>query len=184
MPQSIMTKTYALYLRMGIIPRIVRGNWKDGDYMYSHYYDDVQYTIDDFGDYEIDIDATYLLDCLEAREMLISRHHALIKEVYNYIKTKTKTHIWVRVNAGAQLNCTFGDNLGEVAHLRLDFVDDERKQEAVQRLQELLGIEVEVDFDRDNFTLIISDAESLEMFKEYENPSIEVVFLGDLKGGH
>lgn len=70
---SVMTKTFAKYLRLGIIPRTVRGNWQDGDYMYSLYHDSVQYTIDDYGDYEIDSDVTYLLDCLDARSRVIEK---------------------------------------------------------------------------------------------------------------
>ena len=44
-----MTKTFAKYLRLGITPRPIRGNWKDGNYIYSSYHGDVQYGSYDTG---------------------------------------------------------------------------------------------------------------------------------------
>lgn len=187
MPQSLMTKTFAKYLRMGIIPRTVRGNWKDGDYMYSLYHKDVQYTIDDMGDYEIDSDVSYILECLEARDIMIERNHAIIASVYEAAKAKLKTDVWVRVGSGQQLNCTFGDKQGEFAHLMMDFIDPAAFEEAVSRLKKLIGDQVGVEPDftpAENFVLMVTGKDNNFIFKDFNHPEVDVLFLDDIEGGH
>ena len=175
---SYMTNTFAKYLRLGITPRPVRGNWIDGDYMYSIYHDDVQYTIDDLGDYEIDGDVSLILECLEAHEMIIERHHTLVKEIYELIKDHLQKDIWVCVGMGMQLHCTFGDNKGAFSHLMLDFINPEKFQQAVDKLKNLIGEEFAADFEEVNkFVLMVTDKDKFEIFKNYHNPTVDVVNL-------
>lgn len=187
MPQSRMTKTFAKYLRMGIIPRTVRGNWKDGDYMYSLYHDNVQYAIDDMGDYEIDSDVSYILDCLEAREVMIDRHHEIISAIYNQAKSKIGSDVWVRVGCGQQLNCTFGDRDGEFAHFMMDFIDPAAFEEAVSRLKKLIGQQTgeEPEFTpAENFVLMITGQGNGFIFEDFSHPKVDVLYLDDIEGGH
>jgi hypothetical protein len=183
---SVMTKTFAKYLRLGIIPRTVRGNWQDGDYMYSLYHDSVQYTIDDYGDYEIDSDVTYLLDCLDARSRVIEKNHTLIKEIYEYIQKYEQTDIWVRVNAGMQLSATFGSEDGVIATLMLDFVDKERFDQIVDGVKKLMrqnGENTNVSLP-DGYFLVVQDRQYYDMF-ENSPPfceDIEIHFIDGYDG--
>lgn len=186
MPQSRMTKTFAKYLRMGIIPRTVRGNWKDGDYMYSLYHDDVQYSIDDMGDYEIDSDVSYILECIDTRNLIIERHHKIISEIYFCAKEKLDTDIWVRVGSGQQLNCTFGCSDGEFAHLMMDFIDPAIFDAAVEQFKKLLGEQFgeEPDFTpADNFVLMVGHENNF-IFENFSHPKIDVLNIDDIEGGH
>lgn len=183
---SVMTKTFAKYLRLGIIPRTVRGNWQDGDYMYSLYHDSVQYTIDDYGDYEIDSDVTYLLDCLDARSRVIEKNHTLIKEIYEYIQKYEQADIWVRVNAGMQLSATFGSEDGVIATLMLDFVDKERFDQIVDDVKKLMrqnGENTNVSLP-DGYFLVVQDRQYYDMF-ENSPPfceDIEIHFIDGYDG--
>jgi glycogen debranching enzyme len=187
MPQSLMTKTFAKYLRMGIIPRKVRGNWKDGDYMYSLYHDNVQYTIDDMGDYEIDSDVSYILDCLDARDLMIERNHEVISAVYNYAKSTIGSDVWVRVGCGQQLNCTLGDRDGEFAHFVMDFVNPSAFDEAVskikKKIKEQIGEEPEFT-PSENFVLMITGQGNGFIFEGFSHPKVDVLNLDDIEGGH
>lgn len=179
---SLMTKTFTKYLRLGIIPRLVRGNWMDGDYMYSIYHDDVQYTIDDMGDYEIDGDVSYILECLESRDLIIERHHDLVKSIYDFVRKKTGKEVWVRVDSGIQLNCTFGDSTGELAQLMLGFIDPEQYNAAVDELKAIIAKEtgIEPDFEpASKFVLLTSGEKVYEMFEDFEHEQVEVLNIDD-----
>lgn len=180
---SVMTNTYTKYLRMGIVPRTVRGNWKDGDYMYSIYHDAVQYTIDDMGDYEIDGDITYILECLEARRMIIERNHDLVCDIYNHLKNNLGTDIWVRVDGGAQLNCCFGDSRGAIGTLLMDFIDPQQFTAAIEKIRNLLGAEfgdIPPDYEKlMKFALIVEECE-LKLFNDFHNPLVEVFNINDM----
>jgi hypothetical protein len=187
MPQSRMTKTFAKYLRMGIIPRTVRSNWKDGDYMYSLYHNEVQYAIDDMGDYEIDIDVSYILECLDNRDLIIKRHHSIVQAVYAEAKSKLGDEVWVRIGTGQQLNCTFGNHAGEFAHLILDYIDPEEFDKEVKRLKTLIATQIGVEpmFEPiENFALMIMGNDNAFIFEDFSHPDIEIVFLDDIDGGH
>lgn len=184
---SVMTKTFAKYLRLGIVPRTVRGNWKDGDYMYSLYHDKVQYTIDDYGDYEIDNDITYLMDCLDARTRVIEKNHVLIKEIYYYIQKHEQTDIWVRVNAGMQLSATFGNENGVIATLMLDFVDREKFDNVVAEIKDLMrknGENPNVALPEGYF-LVVQDREYYDMFDKAPpfSEDIEIHFIDGFDDG-
>lgn len=180
---SYMTKTFAKYLRLGITPRPVRGNWKDGDYMYSIYHDDVQYTIDDMGDYEIDSDVSYILECLQARDLIIERNHDVVRCVYDHLVKYFDTDIWVRVNSGIQLTCSFGDRDGVFAHLSMDFVNAADYEAAVNKFKKMIknvpGFEdAEVP---DGFVMMIVSPNKSQAFDEFEHPKIKVLNIGDSK---
>ena len=176
-----MTKTFAKYLRLGIVPRPVRGNWKDGDYMYSIYHDDVQYTIDDMGDYEIDTDVSYILECLQTRELIIERNHDVVRSVYDHLAHYLDTDIWVRVNSGIQLTCSFGDRDGVFAHLSMDFVNESDYNAAVNKFKQLVnnipGFEdAEVP---DGFIMMVIDSNKLHAFDSFDHPKIKVLNVGE-----
>ncbi len=178
---SYMTKTFAKYLRLGITPRPVRGNWKDGDYMYSIYHDDVQYTIDDMGDYEIDTDVSYILECLQARDLIIERNHDVVRSVYDHLVRYFDNDIWVRVNSGIQLTCSFGDRDGVFAHLSMDFVNEADYNAAVNKFKQLVnnipGFEdAEVP---DGFIMMVIDSDKLQAFDSFEHPKIKVLNVGE-----
>lgn len=178
---SYLTKTFAKYLRLGVIPRIVRGNWKDGDYMYSVYHNDVQYTIDDMGDYEIDSDISYILDCLHARDLIIERNHDVVREVYEHLIDVLDDDVWVRVNTGLQLSCTFGDRSGVFAHLLMDFADERDYEAAVNKFKEVLKRSSDFDGDfepPDDFVLMVTSKSKLELFEDFEHPKIKVLNVG------
>lgn len=180
---SFLTNTFAKYLRLGVIPRPVRGNWKGGEFMYSFYHDDVQYTIDDDGDYEYYANVDYILECLEARDIIIQRNHDIVRAVYEYLVNELDTDIWVRVGSGMQLNCTFGDSHGEFAHLMMDFVDPEKFDDAVEKLRALITEEtgLEPDFEPvTNFVLMVVDKENIELFDKFEHPKVDVINLDDM----
>lgn len=179
---SYMTKTFAKYLRLGVVPRPVRGNWKDGDYMYSIYHDDVQYTIDDMGDYEIDSDVSYILQCLKARDLIIDRNHDVVRFVYEYLVNFFDDNVWVRVNSGIQLSCSFGDRDGIFAHLSMDFVNQDDYERAVDKFKQMIknlpGFdEVEVP---DGFVMMVTDQRKLHAFDEFNHPKIKVLNIGDI----
>ena len=174
---SHMTHTFARYLRLGIIPRTVRGNWKGGLLMYSFYHDDVQYTIDDDGDYEYDKNIDYIMQCLEARDLIIERNHGVVREIYEYLKKELSTDIWVRVGAGRQLNCTFGDSNGEIAHFLMDFIDPSQFDEAVERLRSFMADNEREFCPITNFVLMVIDKDNLSLFDAYENDKVDVLSL-------
>lgn len=176
---SVMTNTYAKYLRMGIVPRTVRGNWRGGEHMYSIYHKNVQYCIDDMGDYEFDADDSYIMECLKARDMIIERNHELVCDIYTHIKTKLDTDVWVRVNSGLQLNCTFGDYRGSISSLMMDFVEPELFNEAVEKLRRIFGDELGniPDFQpASGYVMAVSGCD-MSLFNGFSNPLVEILNL-------
>ncbi|AQW88591.1 hypothetical protein FDH34_gp066 [Serratia phage BF] len=181
---SLMTKTFAKYLRLGITPRPVRGNWKDGDYMYSIYHGDVQYAIDDTGDYEIDHDVDYILDCLQSRATIIDRNHKLISEIYEHLMGVLDTDIWVRVGVGMQLNVVFGSVDGEIATFMMDFEDMEAFNKLVEEIKAQILEETNKEpivEQSDYFTLILHNRVDIKLFKGYYNPKVRIHFMDEFE---
>lgn len=182
---SVMTKTFAKYLRLGIIPRIVRGNDKDGEYMYSIYHDDVQYCIDDCGDYELDNDMDCILESLHARELIIERNHEVVKEIYDFLSTElSTTDIWVRVGTGMQLNVSFGTYYGEIAVLLMDFIDHNDFEKIVDEIKETLfkGKKIPENIVSEQFVIMANGEENVNVFKNYKNDKIKVFNIDDYYG--
>ncbi len=175
---GFMSKTFAKYLRLGLTPRPVRGNWRGGEDMYSLWHGSIQYCIDDWGDYENDSNPTYLLECINMRSVIIERNNKIVAEVFSYLQERLSTDIWVRVNGGSQLNCTFGDSTGPLAHLLMDFIDRESFDSAIERVK---GFITDIDCShieyQEKFMLMITSVDSSEIFKYYTNPDIDVVLL-------
>lgn len=175
---SVMTKTFAKYLRLGIIPRIVRGNWKDGDYMYSIYHDNVQYCIDDCGDYEIDSSIDYILESLETRTDIIRTNHRLIKEIYEFLQDVYQTDIWVRVNPGMQLSASFGNSNGEIGVLMMDFVDTDKYDELLKEIKKSIGTDADIKLP-EGYVLIVNDLETYEIFDKAPpfSKDVDILFI-------
>lgn len=181
---SLITKTFTKYLRLGILPRLVRGNWEDGDYMYSIYHDDVQYTIDDAGHYEIYNDVDYILDCLHSRTTIIERNHAFISGIYKHLMDVMSTDIWVRVGVGMQLNVVFGSEHGEIATFMMDFEDIEAFNELVEEIKSQIFEETNkepVVEPSDYFTLILHNRTDIKLFKGYYNSKVSIHFMDEFE---
>ena len=173
-----LSKTFAKYLRLGVVPRLVSGNWKDGDYMYSVYHDDVQYTIDDMGDYELDLDISYILDCLHARDLIIERNHAIVRNVYEHLVDVLDDDVWVRVNSGIQLSCTFGDRNGAFAHFLMDFAEQKDFEAVIDKFKKVLNSSSEFAGDfvpPDDFVIMVTSKSKLALFDNFEHPKIKVL---------
>ncbi|SOK58867.1 hypothetical protein [Yersinia phage fHe-Yen9-03] len=181
---SLMTKTFAKYLRLGITPRPVRGNWKDGDYMYSIYHDEVQYAIDDMGDYEIDLDIEHILECLNARETIIDRNHVIVRELYEHFMSVFDTDIWVRVGIGMQLSVVFGSVHGEFATFMMDFVDMDKFNQIVAEIREKILSETDKEpeiLPSEYYTLILHNREDIKLLDGYFNSKVHVYFMDEFE---
>lgn len=174
---KLMTKTFAKYLRLGILPRPVRGNWEDGEYMYSVYHDDVQYTIDDEGDYENTSNVDYILECLHARRLIINRNHDIVREVHQKLSDSLKDDVWVRVGVGMQLHVVFGCKSGEIATLLMDFEDDEQFQALVAEIKEMVfkeTNEIPEVHNSEYFALVLHERSDRKLLNGYFNKKVRI----------
>lgn len=72
------------------------------------------------------------------RALMIARHHAKIRAVYEYCAALGVGDIWVLSGGGAQLQAFFGNSTGYLAILYLD-MEDLRQQEGQAGYLKLIG---------------------------------------------
>lgn len=180
---TMMSNTFAKYLRLGFLPRTVRGDWDNESLMYSFYQDNIQYTIDDGGDYENDNDASYMVTCLKNREMIIERNHEIVTKVDAFIKKQFGNDVWALVGAGPQLHVSFGNKDGIIAALLMDFISPEHFQEFKRKITDVLFANTapddipEID-ELDHFILAVYKEEYDAFFTSFNVEGIELQLNG------
>ena len=169
-------KTYTKYLRKGITLRPVRGNHQYGDFMFSFYHDNVQYTLDDSGDYEEGGgDDEYMDMLISSLAMIIERHHSTVKNVYNYIQKAYNSDVWVRAESGEQLRVTFGNEDGFICSLCLTYVDATALDELNEQLREEVGDESAQLINDGVFYLYPNNEKHNQYFKQLRVENVHVV---------
>lgn len=122
------TDTYARYQRLGQSLRPVRGvQIEDQKFGYSYYHDNVQYVLNDFGEYENTHDSSdidKIIDNLE--EIINSARHDIVKTIFNHIQKQLHMPVWVEVSLDEQLAVAFGSSTGVIASLIMDFTSPEK----------------------------------------------------------
>lgn len=121
----------AVYREFGLTVTPPKGNCWFGKHMVCAEHEGVPYCMDAHGsgDYSHGV---------KHRELLIQRHHTLIKAVYDYCVGLDVGDIWVLSGGGAQLQAFFGNSTGYLAILYLD-MEDPSEQEALEEYLEACG---------------------------------------------
>ena len=83
-------------------------------------HDGVQYGLDDNGKYFLDNDKTKIENNIYQFQLISQHYHQRVKEVYDYLKTKTNDDIWAMVSSGQVF---FGHKDGYIAILYFDSGD-------------------------------------------------------------
>lgn len=122
------TDTYARYQRLGQSLRPVRGvQVEDQKYAYSYYHDNVQYVLNDFGEYEETHNSTDIDKIIDNLEDIVNSHrHGIVKTIYDHISNLLQLPVWVEVSTDEQLAVAFGSTSGVIANLIMDFTSPEK----------------------------------------------------------
>lgn len=105
------------YAKHGLSVVAPKGNCWFGEHMVACPHDGVQYALDAHGKPES------VLQGVRGRELIIERHHDLVKKVYDYCTTLGVGEIWVMCSGHWELSAYFGNSTGYLASLHLTHVD-------------------------------------------------------------
>lgn len=108
------------YKKFGITAEPVKGSCWHTSTMVAVNHDGVQYSVDDHGEYFKTNRKENIEHSIKHLELLRTHYHERIKEVYDYLKTKTDDDIWVMAGGGSQLQAFFGNKDGYIAILYFD----------------------------------------------------------------
>lgn len=106
-----------IYAAHGLAVTDPKGNSRWGKTMVCAAHDGVPYCMDCHGHPD---NASH---GVQHRALMIERHHARIKAVYDYCAALDVGDIWVLSGGGAQLQAFFGNHTGYLAILYLDMAD-------------------------------------------------------------
>lgn len=136
------------YADFGIEAEPLKGSCWHTATMVAINYDNVQYAVDDRGEYFLHNKKRSIEHAINHYQLLSTYYHTHIKEIYNYLKTKTTDDIWVMAGGGAQLQAFFGTKDGYIAILYLDMddyvsldVDDAEKAEIINKKKYSLSVQ-------------------------------------------
>jgi hypothetical protein len=120
----------ALYQKHGLSVTAPKGNSRWGQTMVCAEHDDVPYCMDAHGKADTDPEQLKrdVQHTVTRRALIIERHHAKIKAVYEYCQSLGVGDIWVMCGGGAQLQAFFGNQSGYLAILYLDLEDIESQE--------------------------------------------------------
>lgn len=94
---------------------------------------------------------------LHRRALIIERHHAKVKAVYEFCMSKNLGDIWVMCGGGAQLQVFFGNRSGYVAILYLDLEDMEEQKRMADYL---------VAVGNESHSLVVNGAQNDDYFED------------------
>lgn len=188
----ITSNTYYRYLRLGLAVRPVRGAFMSDDreheYAFAYPVEDVQYVLNDFGEFEETNDSTSLIEGVRNLELIVnSSRHEVVQQVLAFIRKHARkdAELWCQVGTEPQLQIIFGDDQGIIAQLVMDFSSyekfEEYKQKIIQSLIQL-GIEDENMPDIQDiaeFVLIPANEEHVELFESMNIPGVIVESFDD-----
>ncbi len=158
-----------LYAECGAEIFEVRGNTRARRTMIALPFDGVQYTIDSHIATKVnrplcsDVIASplkYLMPELRNLEMMVSRHHDLIKAAYEYTKDKTGGDIWVLSGGGSELQAFFGNETGYLGILYLS-----------SKLQDIV--------DENIVYKLVPEKKGTNLFDDLQNSNIEIDKIWD-----
>jgi hypothetical protein len=115
--------TAALYARHGLAVTLPKGGAWHTRTMVCAEHDGVPYCMDAHGD------PSRVAHGVAHRALMIARHHAKIRAVYEYCAALGVGDIWVLSGGGAQLQAFFGNTTGYLAILYLDMADLRQQQD-------------------------------------------------------
>jgi len=156
------------YSQLGIIAEPLKGSCWHTSTMVAVNHDGVQYSIDDRGEYFKTNNKEKVEHSLHHLELLRTHYHERVKEVYDYLKTKTDDDIWVMAGGGSQLQAFFGNKDGYIAILYLDMdtyikVGDTNATKA--RMIKTKDYTLSVQFEHNNHYFDDCTIENLEISK-------------------
>jgi hypothetical protein len=108
------------YEDFGVKAEPLKGSSWHTPTMVSINHDGVQYGLDDNGKYFLDNDKTRIENNIYQFQLISQHYHQRVKEVYDYLKTKTNDDIWAMVSGGQVF---FGHKDGYIAILYFDSGD-------------------------------------------------------------
>lgn len=114
----------ALYEKHGLSVEVPLGRCRFSTSLMSAPHDDVPYCVDDHDHFFIEGSLKSLIHATRQREQIINRHHAKIKDIYDYCVNLNVGDIWVMCGGGAQLQAFFGNNTGYLGILYMDMQDE------------------------------------------------------------
>lgn len=188
----ITSNTYYRYLRLGLAVRPVRGLFVSEDneqeYAFSYPVEDVQYVLNDFGEFEETNDSTSLMEGVRNLEMIVnSSRHEIVQQVLAFIRRHARKNadLWCQVGTEPQLQIIFGDDSGIIAQLVMDFSSPEKFEEYKQKIiQSLVQLGIEDEnmpeiADIEEFVLIPANEEHLDLFESMNIPGVIVERFDD-----
>jgi hypothetical protein len=108
------------YEDFGIKAEPLKGSSWHTPTMIAVNHDGVQYGLDDRGKYFLDNDKHPIEQAINQFQLISTHYHQRVKEVYDYLKTKTPDDIWAMVSGGQVF---FGNKDGYIAILYFDSGD-------------------------------------------------------------
>lgn len=183
----ITSNTYYRYLRLGLTVRPVRGRFvtqdKEQEFAFSYPVEDVQYVLNDFGEFEETGDSTSLLTGVRNLELIVnSSRHEIVQKILAFIRKHAREDVdlWCQVGSEPQLQILFGDDAGLIAQLVMDFSSEEKFEEYKQKIiQSLIQLGVDEDdmpdiADIEEFVLIPANDDHVELFNTINIPGVIV----------
>lgn len=184
------SNTYFRYLRLGLSLRPVRGycdDLEDFEYAWAVHCENVQYVLNDFGEFEKDNDATSMMNAIDNLDCIAnSDRHETVLAVQKYIESNLSKPVWCMVSTEEQLGITFGTEDGYVAQLIMDFSTEEKFISYRDKIYQALLLRSGISEDQvpeiapmKDFFLIPSDEKYDAMFYKMNVPGVIVEHFDD-----
>ena len=136
------------YEDFGITAEPLKGSCWHTPTMVAINHDGVQYGVDDKGKYFLDNDKKTIENNIHQFQLISTHYHQRVKEVYDYLKTKTNDDVWAMVSGSGQPQVFFGHKDGYIAILYFEpdnyvklGVDDSKKAEKISTKKYTLAIQ-------------------------------------------
>lgn len=144
-PQILDAYLVEAYRKHGLEVTAPKGNCRYGKTMVCAEHDGVPYCMDAHGrgDYAHGV---------QHRKLIIERHHARIKSVYEYCQALGVGDIWVLSGGGGQLQAFFGNSTGYLAIMYLD-MENRAEQDELEDYLEACGnttFDLQVNFTKND----------------------------------
>lgn len=119
-----------VYRAQGLEVSIPKGRSLLSDELMLAEYDGVPYCVDGHSSYSDDNGRTITVTTDEsarrqtlARELIIRRHHSLVKDIYEYCSNLGQGEVWAMVSTEVPMGVYFGNHDGYLCHLSTSFMD-------------------------------------------------------------
>jgi len=158
----------AEYATRGLVVEAPKGDWKPGKTMVCCPHDGVPYCVDAHPTQNETPDWDY---GIKHRAMMIERHHAMIRAVWEHCQTALGDDVWVLCGGGCQLQAFFGGKNGYLGILYLD-LESREEQKRLSGNGHLAAV------GNESYTLVVESTSELGVFTTMAVPGVTVRAFG------